>query len=57
MAQEVEDVLTDLSIDKTKSGIIRLDGDFRRLNYMEFVAPLIGAIKELKARIEVLEGE
>jgi hypothetical protein len=30
--------------------------NLRHLSYMELVAPLIGAVKELKARIEVLEG-
>ena len=72
IAQEVEDVLTGLNIDKTKSGLIQLpdtetdtlvneSGNTetvikpRRLNYIEFITPLIGAIKELKARIETLE--
>ena len=74
IAQEVEEVLTSLSIDKTKMGMLHLpeaetitqvidpDGTVgeaihpRALSYLELVAPLIGAIKELKARIEVLEG-
>ena len=30
---------------------------YRSLNYSQYIAPLIGAIKELKARIEALEAE
>ena len=74
VAQEVEEALTGLSIDKTKSGLIQLpstetviqpideDGNTgtvinpRRLNYLELISPLIGAIKELKDRIEALEA-
>jgi len=74
VAQEVEEALTGLNIDKTKLNLIHLpdtetimkridlDGteaerpNLRHLSYMELVAPLIGAVKELKARIEVLEG-
>ena len=59
IAQEVEEALTGLSIDKTKLGLIELpssDDEFRRLGYTELIAPLIGAVKELKARIEALEA-
>ena len=73
VAQEVETVLTGLSIDKTKSGIIKLpdtetvevtddDGNTqtvvnpRKISYVDLIAPLIGAIKELKARIIALES-
>jgi hypothetical protein len=73
IAQEVEEALTGLDIDKTKLNLIhlpdtetsmqRIDSDGpeverinpRGLSYMELVAPLIGAVKELKERIEVLE--
>ena len=83
VAQEVEDVLTGLSIDKTKSGLIKIptaetsditrdtvdpttgeitgnstvsEANMRTLNYEQFIAPLIGAVKELKRRIEILES-
>ena len=74
IAQEVEEALTGLNIDKTKLALITLpetqtkmreieDGESkieipnpRGLSYTQLIAPLIGAIKELKARIEVLEG-
>jgi len=74
VAQEVEEVLTGLGIDKTnwggisipetetvdifnkKTGEMETLMDMRGLTYNEFIAPLIGAVKELKARIEVLEG-
>jgi hypothetical protein len=74
VAQEVEEALTGLNIDKTKLQLIELpdtethmavidrDGNEaerplpRGLSYMQLIAPLIGAVKELKARIEVLEG-
>jgi hypothetical protein len=68
IAQEIEDVLTSLSIDKTKFGLIKLPetetkvnyhGDTvvnpRALAYTELIAPLIGAIKALTARIQELE--
>ena len=71
--QEVEEALTGLSIDKTKSGLIQLpetetrtivneDGEeetvinARFLSYMELIAPLIGAVKALKARVDTLEA-
>ena len=74
IAQEVEDTLTGLSIDKTKVALIKLpatetvtqvideDGTTgtvinpRALNYTELIAPLIGAVKALTARVEALEG-
>jgi hypothetical protein len=74
VAQEVEEALTGLNIDKTKFNLIDLpdtetvtqvidpDGteaevpNPRGLSYTQLIAPLIGAVKELKARIEVLEG-
>ena len=74
VAQEVEEALTGLNIDKTKLNLIHLpdtetitqvidpDGteaevpNPRGLSYTQLIAPLIGAVKELKARIEVLEG-
>ena len=73
IAQEVEEALTGLSIDKTKSGLIQLpetetrtivneDGEeetvinARFLSYMELIAPLIGAVKALKARVDTLES-
>lgn len=74
VAQEVEEALTGLNIDKTKFSLINLpdtetitqvinpDGteaevpNPRGLRYTQLIAPLIGAVKELKARIEVLEG-
>ena len=74
IAQEVEEALTGLGIDKTKVTMLNLpetetvmsvleEGgeevevpNPRTLAYMQFIAPLIGAVKELKARIEVLEN-
>ena len=68
IAQEIEDVLTSLSIDKTKFGLIKLPEtetkvDYhgntvvnpRALAYTELIAPLIGSIKALTARIQELE--
>ena len=84
VAQEVEAALTDLGIDKTKLGLIKIpteetsditrdtvdsttgeitgnstaaEANMRTLNYEQLIAPLIGAVKELKRRIEVLEAE
>ena len=82
VAQEIETVLTGLSIDKTKLGMIKIPAtetypdkrqigidddnnpiqeditsmDLRTLDYTQFIAPLIGAIKELKRRLEILES-
>ena len=69
VAQEVETALEGLSIDKTKLDLITFPlmesyvtpaGDtelgMRALKYEQLIAPLIGAVKELKRRIEVLEA-
>tara|TARA_Y100001951_G_scaffold22009_1_gene16974 strand:+ start:5619 stop:9830 length:4212 start_codon:yes stop_codon:yes gene_type:complete len=59
VAQEVETVLNNLGIDKTTWAGIKLpdtEDKMRRLEYDQLIAPLIGAIKELKARIEALES-
>ena len=53
IAQELRDVLPDTVVDS----IVAEDSDGTlRVNYVSFIAPLIKAVQELSAEIEILKG-
>ena len=61
IAQEVKQVLDDIGMDSADfggyvDGNISGNGDRYALRYQQFISPLIKAVQELTARIEVLEN-
>jgi len=61
IAQEVKQVLDDIGMDSSDfggyvDGNISGNGDRYALRYQQFISPLIKAVQELTARIEVLEN-
>lgn len=59
IAQEVKNVLDTLKIDTEYFAGYRYDkeNDSYALNYLEFIGPLVKAVQELKAEIDILKGE